>query len=123
MRNRDQLVFKALCVLDDAIDQSCRGKVPASLGLRFALAYLYAVGDRRREWFDRQPYDEFWRLATKRDEAGNGLHCGTEATARRTSLNAAMNGIARAAGMKITPPIMERLLRARQVIPGAADRK
>lgn len=67
---KEALAFKALCVLDEAIADAREGKVRPSAGLRFALAYLYIVGDREGEWFDRQPYEEFWQAATQREEHG-----------------------------------------------------
>ena len=54
--NYETLRFKALCVLDQAIDDCHYAPLRGSLGLRFALAYLYAISDGRRE-----PFDAFWR--------------------------------------------------------------
>lgn len=109
---REALVFKALCILDEAMEQARRGRVPASLGLRFALAFLYAVGDRRGEWFDRQPYDTFWREATQRQEdltEGHNVH----AYGRVMHMTASMNAIARAAGMPLEIEVLQALRRAR----------
>ena len=54
--DRDHLIFKALCALDEAIDQCDTAPIKPGFALRFALAYLFAVSDGRRE-----PYDAFWR--------------------------------------------------------------
>ncbi|MFD1789635.1 hypothetical protein ACFSC3_18935 [Sphingomonas floccifaciens] len=106
-----QLVFKALCALEEAVREAERGKVHPSLGLRFALAYLYAVGERRREWFDRQPYVEFWQLATKEDAPTRGGQT-MAGSARLTGLTSSINAIGRAAGIEITPDVGQKLRRA-----------
>lgn len=108
---KQALVFKALCVLHEAQEVAKRGRVPPSAGLRFALAYLYAVGQRRGEWFDREPYVEFWQVATQRDEAANDMG----GSARATILQVDVNGIARAAGMEMTPEVTAAIARQMKV--------
>ncbi len=110
---KEALVFKALCVLDEAMEQARGGKVLPSLGLRFALAYLYAIGDRRKEWFDREPYDEFWMLATKRGACDGG----TDSVGRFTAMQANINGIARAAGLEMTVTVLHAVGRATGRLP------
>lgn len=110
--SREALVFRALCVLDETCAQAREGRVAPSAGLRLALAFLYAVGDRRAEWFDRQPYDEFWRVATQEHAAIAGGH-NTEGYGRSVTLTSNMNAIARAAGMPTDPPMLAALARAR----------
>lgn len=114
MRVDRHLVFKALCVLDEAVDQANAGKVPPSFGLRFALAFLYAAGNRSGEHFDREPYDEFWRLATQRDEVSRGVNGGVDGYVRTTGMRTAVNGIARAAGLECTSDLMRAMRRARR---------
>ena len=46
---RDQLAFKALCALDEAIDACDAGPITLTFALRFALAYLFAVSDGLRD--------------------------------------------------------------------------
>jgi len=104
------LVFKALCALDEAYDEAAEGRVYPSFALRFALAFLYAVGDRRAEWFDREPYDEFWREATVNDATW-----GTPAVGRMQKLNASFNAIARAAGLERDPNVQSEMRDARKV--------
>ncbi len=99
------LVFKALCVLEEAQQAAKVGRVQPSSGLRFALAYLYAVGRREGEWFKREPYVEFWQVATQRYEAANDMG----GSARATVLQVNVNAIARAAGMEMTPDVMAAL--------------
>lgn len=108
--SRPALVFKALRVLDEALEQARRGPVAPSLGLRFAIAFLYAVGDRRREHFDREPYDEFWRLATQSDANLTEGH-NVAGYGRVTTMSANLNGIARAAGMPIEGEVLAALRR------------
>lgn len=113
--SREALVFRALCVLEEAVEESRKGAVPPSPGLRLALAYLYAVGDRRREWFDREPYDGFWRLATQQD-ANFSAGSNVDATGRLTQLTAHLNGIGRAAGMEVDVTVLQAIRRARGII-------
>jgi hypothetical protein len=108
--SRNRLVFLALCVLEEAADAAARGRVAPAVSLRLALAYLYAVGDRRAEWFDRQPYDEFWRVATQEEAAGPSA----AAFGRSQALTAALNAIARAAGMERDARHLEATRRARE---------
>ncbi|MES2339610.1 MAG: hypothetical protein V4537_16080 [Pseudomonadota bacterium] len=109
---KQAMVFKALCVLEEAQRAARRGRVEPSFGLRFALAYLYAVGERRGEWFDREPYIEFWRVATKESAVSTGVNGGVDGSARTTTLGKCVKGIARAAGMEMTPDLMARIGRA-----------
>lgn len=112
---RTSLSFKALCVLSEAQEAAKRGRVPPSAGLRLALAYLYAVGQRAGEWFDREPYVEFWQQATQRENASDG-----PASARLGKLQTCANAIARAAGMEMTPNLMDRLRTATRRVDSAA---
>lgn len=112
--SREALVFRALCVLEEVVEESRKGAVRPSPGLRLALAYLYAVGDRRREWFDREPYDGFWRLATQQD-ANFSAGSNVDATGRLTHMTAHLNAIARAAGMELDVPLLHAIKRSRGV--------
>jgi hypothetical protein len=100
--SRDHLTFKALLAVDEAADS--QAPIAKSFGLRFALAYLYAISPGER-WM----FDEFWRRAT--ENLGGDF---ASALARRQSLNAAFNGICRAAGTERTPELMQRLRQARE---------
>lgn len=53
--DRDRLIFMALRVLDEAVDESRFAPVAPSAALRLALAFLHAVGDG-----DAKPYVDFW---------------------------------------------------------------
>jgi len=116
------LVFKALCVLEEAQRDAERGRVAPSLGLRFALAYLYAVGSRSGEWFDREPYVKFWQLATMQDAPTKGGQT-LAGSARGTSMQACVNGIGRAAGIEITSAVMADLRKAAARVDTPVDRR
>ncbi|AOF97165.1 hypothetical protein [Sphingobium sp. RAC03] len=105
---RDHLIFKALCVLDEAVDQAREAPLrPPSAGVRFALAYLWAVAPSG----DRKPYDEFWRVI-------QGIGCGhpnahARETVRGQSAQTAFYPIARAAGVEPTVALSEAMRMAR----------
>lgn len=53
----DQLRDKALLALEEIV-QECRYRRPRrSFAIRFALAYLWAMGGT-----DRRPFEQFWRV-------------------------------------------------------------
>ena len=106
-----RVTFLAICVLQEAIERVDANEPAATLGLRLALAHLYAVGDRRGEHFDREPYDRVWRAAA----AGEQLQHGAKAwVGRAQELTAAFNGIARAAGMSADTDMLQIIRRARR---------
>ncbi|MDB5577588.1 MAG: hypothetical protein JWR80_2764 [Bradyrhizobium sp.] len=108
--DRRRLTFLAVCVLDEACDQPRLGKVPALIGMRLALANLHAAGDRRHAWFDREPYETFWRAATQSD-----LHGGSAAAfGRSQQLTSSLNAIARASGMERDVSLTARMSEARK---------
>ena len=109
---KQALVFKSLCVLAEAQQLALRGRVQPTAGLRFALAYLFAVGQRSGEWFDREPYVQFWRVATQEAAVSTGVNGAVEGSVRTTVLQTCVNAIARAAGMEMTPEVMAALGRA-----------
>lgn len=55
----DKLITKALHAVEDACWLAQQGPVDPSFALRFALVFLYANGDGRRECFDT-----FWKIVT-----------------------------------------------------------
>ena len=105
--DRDQLIFKALCALDEAADACHAEPLRPTFALRFALAFLYAVSDGRRA-----PYDAFWR------EIGDGKEGAYSADAgryiRSTYARTAMTGIARGVGVEMSVDVMQRLSAARR---------
>lgn len=116
--SRDRLAFLALTVLYEAMDQAKRGRVDASPALRLALATLYSLGNRRGEWFDREPYITFWQEATQREVSGEGVNSSAEASARQTMMWVSMQSIARAVGIELTSEVGLAMRKAReQVLP------
>ena len=80
------LTFKALCVLDETLHGG-----PGGPGLRFALEYLYAVGNGE-PWLFR----DFWEAANRPERLDNdagGFGC-------KQMMTGALNGIARSVGME-----------------------
>ena len=99
---RDHFTFKALCALDEAIDQCNVAPIKPTFALRFALAYLFAVSDGRRD-----PYDAFWR-----EVSDGNLAAYSEASRRyvRTSYaRTALASISRGVGIELTADMMQRL--------------
>jgi hypothetical protein len=104
--DRDQFTFKALCALDEAIDQCDEAPIKPTFALRFALAYLFAVSDGRRD-----PYDAFWREV--RDGAGAAYSESSRRYVRTTNARTALAGISRGVGIELNADIMRRLRDAR----------
>lgn len=110
--DRDHLTFKALCALDEAIDLCDAAPIEPTFALRFALAYLFAVSDGRRE-----PYDAFWREV--RDGNGAAYSEASRRYVRTTYARTALAGISRGVGIELTVDMMQRLRNARTARPGA----
>lgn len=89
---RPRLTFHALCVLEEAMERACReGKLAPAPQVRLALGYLYSVSDG-----DDAIHRLFWDELTNRSETNSRTSAGF---GRCQHLNAALNAIARAAGM------------------------
>lgn len=108
--DRDQLAFKALCALDEAIDACDAGPIKPTFALRFALAYLYAVSDGHRD-----PYDSFWREI--RDPKASAFSEPARRYVRTSYAWTALAGISRSVGVELTADIMQRLRDARKPPP------
>lgn len=100
MFQQDELVTRALLVLEAVLCETEKRPVPRTLALRFTLAYLYAVARR-----DRPCFDSFWREVTDDTPCENGGE-GVRALGRSANANAALNGLYRAVGMKRTNDMM-----------------
>tara|TARA_R110000787_G_scaffold208846_7_gene318892 strand:- start:25718 stop:26095 length:378 start_codon:yes stop_codon:yes gene_type:complete len=110
---REHLIFKALCVLDEAVDQARAAPLqPPSAGVRFALAYLWAVAPSG----DRAPYDKFW-LAIQGGRSGQKTPYLTDVVRGQTA-QSAFYPIARAAGLEPTVALSEAMRKARGVRRG-----
>lgn len=103
--SRDELIFKALCVLDQAIDDCTPTPVRPNPGLRLALALLFVFSDGGRSSFDA-----FWKVIVDAPGAvTRGMNAGSRSTYARTYLT----GICRSVGMPLTVDLMLSLRRAR----------
>jgi len=100
MFGHDELVTRALLVLESALYETDKAPVPRSLALRFTLAYLYAVARR-----DRPAFDGYWRAVTD-DRACIGGEEGIKALGRAQHGNACLNAIYIAVGVKRTNDMM-----------------
>lgn len=103
---RDQLVFKALCALDEVVEQARVAQVKPTFAVRFALAYLYAVSDGRRD-----PFDSFWREIQEPHDKEPG---GMGHYIRGTSAQASLCGIVRGVGLYLNVELDQALSHARQ---------
>ena len=100
---RARLIYSALCVLDQTIDDCCPHPVKPNPGLRLALALLHFWGEG-----DRSPFDQFWRVVTAAPNAITRTP-DTRATYARTYLSA----ICRQVGMPLSVDMLIGLRKAR----------
>jgi len=103
---RDQLIFKALVALDEAVDQCGAGPLKPGFALRFALAYLFAVSDGQRD-----SYDGFWHAIqepNEREPGSMGSYIRSSAARRN------LNGIARSVGLYLSVELDQALSHARK---------
>lgn len=100
MFQHDELVTRALLVLEATLYETAKRPVPRSLGLRFTLAYLYAAARCERSCFDG-----FWREVTDDAPCEDGGE-GVKALGRSAGANAYLNGLYRAVGVKRTNDMM-----------------
>ena len=95
--SREQLIFKALVALSEVVELARIKPVQPTAGFRFVLAWLYAHSEDN----DRSDYDEFWHVVQNKMERA---HSESEARYLRSSLaRTALHGIARRAGVELTP--------------------
>lgn len=98
---RDRLIYLALVVLDEAVEEARRQIVKPRVGLRFALAYLYSQSDQK----SRKIYDDFWKTVTGLEESPSIQkdYC------RGTSACGYLNAICRSVGIEYTVEVMLKL--------------
>lgn len=101
---RERLIFHALCVVDEAQDHARRGAVPASAGLRLALAILHLSG-AQRGWID-----QLWSGLVKRSETGPGA----DAFGRSQQITAAVNAISDQVGVERTAALLDAMRTTRR---------
>ena len=83
----DRLATKALLALEEAAAAAEHSPLQPSLAVRFALAYLYAIGAGSRE-----PYDDFWSAVRQKGDEY------TERVQRHSMARAALEAIYRDVG-------------------------
>lgn len=117
MFKHDELVGRALLVLEAALNDTDKAPVPRSLALRFTLAYVYSVAGGERGMFD-----SFWRYVTDDRPCEDG-HQAIDALGRSANANAALNGIYRAVGVTRTNDMMFKGPRERATTEDATSRR
>ena len=105
--DRDQLVFKALCALDEATDACHDAPIKPTFALRFALAFLYTESDGCHE-----SYDAFWREIADGREGAYSADAGRYI--RSSYARTELTGIARGVGVEMSIDFMQRLSAARR---------
>lgn len=91
----ERLTIKALLALEEIVrteDESRRSQTHA---VRFALAYLYAVGGG-----NRKPYDEFWRMLA------HDYPCRKDAVMHHAMASVTIQGIYKDVGLERTWEMM-----------------
>ena len=110
---REQLMWKALCAVDEAAEEADRGPVRPTFALRFALAYLFTCGDGER-WM----YDAFWRDIQMPSPIDGKL------SPRGTMARSGLQGIMRSVGLTPTFDSMTALTARRmRISPDAVARR
>ena len=104
--HRDKLVLAALCVLDEAVERCHDTPIKPSIGLRFALSYLYSVSSGERHQFAN------FVQAIQDDVAGTSLE-GERRYIRSTHARGCLLGIFRAVGYPLTPEAAHKIRRHR----------
>ena len=84
-------------IVDEVAEQAEKGRVPASLGLRLALAHLHSIagGPIANLPSRRYVFDFFWHEATRPDGGGNP---NSDLGARRSYVCSALQQIGRQIG-------------------------
>ena len=110
---REQLMWKALCAVDEAAEEADARPVVPTFALRFALAFLFTCGNGER-WM----YDSFWRdiqMPTPIDG---------KSSARGTMARSGLQGIMRSVGVTPTFESLTALTARRlRMSPEAAARR
>lgn len=105
--DRDTLVFKALCALDEIAIEAGDAPLKPSLSTRFALAFLYAFSNG-----DRTPYDQFWREIM--DPKASAYSARAASYTRASYARTAFTSIARTVGVELSIEVMDKLAKARR---------
>lgn len=97
----DQLTMKALLALEEGALEVRAGTARPSFAIRFALAYLYAVGNGER-WL----FDEYWQgiIGKAGQEQASRYLAGV---VRQNTVEASLNGIYRSVGIERTVSVLD----------------
>jgi hypothetical protein len=97
----DKLKMKALLALEEGVDQVRNGTARPTFAIRFALAYLYSIGDGKR-WI----FDDYWKAVTG-DAARGQCSSYLAGVVRNTAADTALNGVYRSVGIERTASVLE----------------
>lgn len=107
MRMRDDLMQRtALAVLDEAAHACHDAPIKPTIGLRFALSYLYAMSDKA----ERQHFSDF--LIAIQDDVSRISREGERSYIRSTRAQTCLKGIMLAVGYPSTPEAQAALYEA-----------
>ena len=101
---REQMIYKAVVALDEAIGEYTGEKPRPTFALRFCLAYLFSQSDG-----NRLPYDEFWKYLSY--EGHSGYDEDAARYVQSTRLRGCRNAIMKSVGMGGTPEVFEAVAR------------
>jgi hypothetical protein len=104
--SRDQLVFRALVVLDEAVRDCRDAPIQPTLGQRFALMFLFAVSNG-----ERHAYDKFWQAVRGENDHGQTDHMAR--VMRQTGARTCLTAIARSVGVDFSSDYQRELHVAR----------
>lgn len=107
---REQMIYKAVVALDEAIGEYTGEKPRPTFALRFCLAYLFSQSDG-----NRLPYDEFWKALSC--EGRDGWDEDAARYVQGTRLRGCRNAIMRSVGMGETPEVFEAIARGHRKRP------
>ncbi|HEY0626369.1 MAG TPA: hypothetical protein VGD10_06505 [Allosphingosinicella sp.] len=97
----EELKMKALLALEEGAQLVHLKESKPSLGIRFALAYLYAIGDGEK-WI----FNNYWNAVTGKAGTNQSSTYLAEVV-RNTEVESALNGIWRSVGIErtVTPEL------------------
>lgn len=110
--DRNHLVFKAICALDEIVDQCHAGPIRTTLAMRFVLAFLYSQSPSD----DRSRFDKFWKII--RDEYQPAYSDHDRRYLRVTYARTCWTGIARSCGIPMNLETENRIAAVRENVRG-----
>lgn len=101
--DREHLIFKAICALDEIVDIAREEPVRGTLAVRFVLAYLYSQSETN----DRKAFDEFWKIIGDPYDSAFSEH--DRRYIRTTYARGCLTKIARSCGVTLDIVTVERI--------------